>query len=75
MQLYNLHINKTAKISILKNSSESISRLSEMGIMPGTEVRVVKKNPFGGPIQIKLNNNYIIIRKEDAQMIEVDLKQ
>ena len=44
-----------------------------MGIMPGTEVRIVKKTPFGGPIQIKLNNNYIIIRKEDAQMIEVEV--
>ena len=73
MLLYNLNINETAKISSLNNSDESISRLSEMGIMPGTKVRIVKKNPFGGPIQLKLNNNYIIIRKEDAQMIEIDI--
>ena len=73
MYLYELDINKVASISVLNNSNESISRLSEMGVMPGTEVRVVKKTPFGGPIQIKLNSNYIIIRKEDAQMIEVEV--
>ena len=70
--LYNLNINKTARISELANSYDSVSRLSEMGIIPGAEVRIVKKNPFGGPIQLKLNNSYIAIRKEDAQMIKIN---
>ena len=33
---------------------------------------MVKKNPFGGPVQLKLNDYYIAIRKEDAQMISVE---
>ena len=69
--LYDLNINKTAKIHSLDNSYESTARLSEMGIITGSVVRVVKKTPFGGPMQLKLNNYYIAIRKEDAQMINI----
>ena len=69
--LYELNINKTAKIHSLNNSYESVARLSEMGVIPGSVVRVIKKNPFGGPMQLKLNNYYIAIRKEDAQMIYI----
>ena len=42
-----------------------------MGLVPGSEVRMIKKNPFGGPLQLKLNDYYIAIRKEDAQMIHI----
>ena len=66
-----LNINEIAKIHGFNNSDESISRLSEMGIIPGSIIRLIKKNTFGGPIQLKLNNYYIAIRKEDAQMINV----
>ena len=70
-KLYSLKINNVATIHSLDNSYESTARLSEMGLIPGSLVRVVKKTPFGGPVQLKLNNYYIAIRKEDAQMINV----
>lgn len=69
--LYDLNINTTARIHSLKNSYESTARLSEMGVIPGSVVRLVKKNPFGGPLQLKLNNYYLAIRKEDAELIYI----
>ena len=69
--LYDLNINTAATISSFKNSIEFSARLSEMGIIPGSMVRVVKKNPFGGPVQIKLNDYYLAIRKEDAELIYI----
>ena len=67
--LYDLNINKPAKIYSLNSSNFFCTRLSEMGVLPGSLVRVVKKNPFGGPIEIKLNDYYLAIRKEDAELI------
>ena len=67
--LYDLNINKSAKVKSLKTNDEFSNRLSEMGLILGSFVRVVKKSPFGGPVQIKLNDYYIAIRKEDAQLI------
>lgn len=69
--LYDLNINTSARIKLLENSDEFCNRLSEMGIVPGAMVRIVKKNPFGGPIQIKLNDYYLAIRKEDAEQIYI----
>lgn len=70
--LYDLNINQIGKISSLNTANESALRLSEMGFVPGSTVRMVKKNPFGGPLELKLNDYYIAIRKEDALMIEVE---
>ena len=67
--LYDININSKAKIHSLSVNHESSFRLSEMGLIPGSIVRVIKKNPFGGPIQLKLNDYYLAIRKEDAKMI------
>ena len=69
--LYDLDINSTAKIHSLNNSHESIARLSEMGVIPGVLVRSIKKNPFGGTMQLKVDNCYIAIRMEDAILINV----
>jgi ferrous iron transport protein A len=70
--LYDLNINQIGKIFSLNTANESALRLSEMGFVPGSTVRMVKKNPFGGPLELKLNDYYIAIRKEDALMIEVE---
>lgn len=70
-KLYELNINQIAKISSLNTTNESTLRLSEMGFVSDSIVRMIKKNPFSGPIELKLNDYYIAIRKEDALMIEV----
>ena len=66
INLYDLNINACAKIISINNNDTGKIRLLEMGLMPSTEARMIKKAPFGGPIQIKINNYYITLRKEDA---------
>ena len=72
--LYELNINTSAKVHSLKNNDQFCNRLSEMGVVPGSLVRMIKKNPFGGPVQIKLNDYYIAIRREDAELINISDK-
>ena len=47
------------------------SRLVEMGILPGVEVRVLKKGPFNGPIEIKVRCYELALRYKDAMRINV----
>ncbi len=68
--LYSLNNNTIAKISHFDDSKFNL-RLAEMGVIPGTKVRLVKKAPFGGPVQVKINDNYLILRKEDANRIYI----
>jgi len=67
--LYELAPNLIATITKLDNSYDSKLRLAEMGVMPGVDIRMIKKSPFGGPVQVKINNYYLTLRKEDALLI------
>ena len=69
--LYELKINISVVVHSLKVNDDAKTRLSEMGVMPGTIIRMVKKTPFGGPVLLKVNNYYLSIRKEDALLINV----
>lgn len=67
--LYEIEDNQIGTIVDFKNQPNSKLRLAEMGVMLGVEVRMIKKTPLGGPVQIKINNYYLTLRKEDAILI------
>lgn len=46
-------------------------RLIEMGITPGTSVRVLKRAPLGDPIEIYIRHYSLTLRAEDARRIFV----
>jgi ferrous iron transport protein A len=47
-------------------------RLLEMGLTPGTEVRVVTIAPLGDPLQIAVRDGQWSIRRAEAAQIEVE---
>ena len=73
--LYKLENNQVCTITDFKIQPSSKLRLAEMGVMLGVEVRMIKKTPLGGPVQIKINNYYLTLRKEDALLINVKVKK
>jgi len=50
------------------------AKLYEMGIVPGTELEVKNKAPFGGPICISIVNNksLLALRKVEAAQILIE---
>lgn len=46
-------------------------RLMEMGLLPGTQVTVQRVAPLGDPIELRLRNYSLSIRRADACGIEV----
>jgi len=47
-------------------------RIMDMGITKGVEVYVRKVAPLGDPIEITVRGYELSLRKEDAEMIEVE---
>ncbi len=45
------------------------SKLLAMGILPGSRLEVVREAPFGGGIVVKVDNNYLALRKQEAACI------
>jgi Fe2+ transport system protein FeoA len=47
-------------------------RLLEMGLVPGTQVRLVTVAPLGDPMQIEVRSGQWSIRREEAAQIELE---
>ena len=56
-------------LSIANKSGSVKRRLVDMGLTPGTEVRVTKIAPLGDPIEVSLRGYELSLRKEDAGQI------
>jgi len=46
-------------------------RITEMGFIKGKEVKVVKNTPFKGPIEFRIMDYNITLRRSEASLIEV----
>lgn len=71
LTLANLEIGAIAEIVGLKEEAAVSRRLLEMGVIPGATVRVIKSAPFGCPLEIRVKNSHIAIRKSEADSILV----
>jgi Fe2+ transport system protein FeoA len=47
-------------------------RLMELGLVPGTRVRITRVAPLGDPLELRLRNYALSIRRADALFIEID---
>lgn len=71
MKLDNLAIGKSAVIVSVGGTGALRQHFLDMGLIQGVEVTVVKYAPMGDPIEIKIHDFELTLRKEDAQKIEV----
>ena len=46
-------------------------RLLDMGFTPGSPLKIIRRAPFGDPIQVQIRHTHFAIRKADARFIKV----
>lgn len=71
MKLDNLAIGKNAVIVSVGGTGALRQHFLDMGLIQGVEVTMVKYAPMGDPIEIKIHDYELTLRKEDAQKIEI----
>lgn len=71
MKLDNLAIGKSAVIVSVGGTGALRQHFLDMGLIQGVEVTMVKYAPMGDPIEIKIHDFELTLRKEDAQKIEI----
>ncbi len=54
------------------SAKPSLTRLRELGLVPGARVEVVRRAPFGEPIEIRLRGSHLAMRNSDAACIAVE---
>ena len=69
MTLDKLQVGKSAKIFEVRGTGVLRRRLLDMGLTPGTTVKVRKIAPMGDPIEIELRGYSLTLRLDDASDI------
>ena len=64
---------EVAIINKFKKGNHLQTRFAEMGLIPGLQLRLVKKAPFHGTLEIKIRSFYMSLRWEDASQIMVKI--
>ena len=75
MTLREVNIGDTAIVRKLNGEGAVKRRIMDMGITKNTEIYVRKVAPLGDPIEVTVRGYELSLRKADAQMIEVQLKE
>ena len=70
--LKDLTIGKTAKVVKVHGEGAIRRRIMDMGITKGIEIYLRKVAPLGDPMELTVRGYELSIRKEDAQMIEIE---
>ena len=63
---------ETVKVVKLEGTGAVKRRIMDMGITKGCSVYVRKVAPLGDPVEVTVRGYELSLRKEDAQMIEVE---
>lgn len=67
-----LKIDETAKIKQINCSDTLKRRLSELGLIAGTLIRVLYKSPFKDPSAYLIRGAVIALRNDDTKYIEIE---
>lgn len=63
---------ETVKVLKVSGTGAVKRRIMDMGITKGVEVYVRKVAPLGDPVEFTVRGYELSLRKEDAQLIEVE---
>jgi ferrous iron transport protein A len=61
-----------AVIAELPDGIPSLTRLREMGLLPGTRLQFVRRAPLGDPVEICVRGALLSLRASEASLITVD---
>jgi Fe2+ transport system protein FeoA len=70
--LAELRVGRSARVLRVDGARAFRRRLLELGLVPGTEVRLVTIAPLGDPLQIELRGGQWSIRRNEAAQIAVE---
>ncbi len=75
MTLKDLPIGKTATIQTVGGEGALRQHFLDMGVIPGTDITVVKYAPMGDPMELRLHGYELTLRLADAEKIDIcDIK-
>lgn len=70
--LKDLPIGKTATIVSIDGNQDLRQHLLDMGLIPGSEITMIKHAPMGDPIEVRIHSYELTLRNDDANKITIE---
>lgn len=75
VSISNLREGKEGKISFVRGEHKTLQRLLDMGLTPGTCVRVLRVAPLSGPTEIGVRGSKVALGQDIASNVFIDVSQ
>ena len=69
--LTELEIGASAVVDRLPADVPNLRRIREMGVVPGTRVKLLRRAPLGDPLEISVRGGLLSLRIQEAALIQV----
>ena len=70
--LKDVEIGKSCIVKKIHGEGAVRRRIMDMGITRNTEIYIRKFAPFGDPVEVTVRGYELSLRKDDAEMIEIE---
>ena len=75
LSVQRLAIGQTATIIGFRDESAYVERLRSLGLVPGTQIEVVRTAPLGDPVELKLRGFRLAIRAREADCLIIETEE
>lgn len=72
MVLINAEIQKNLRVTGFRGGQVLESRLRQLGLVPGDQLRILRRAPLGGPLLVEINGRDLALGRGVAARIEVE---
>ena len=72
-KLSDFKINETGIVIAVLGKGQIRRRLLDMGITNDVKISLIKKSPFGDPLEIFLRGYVLTLRKSEASLVEMKM--
>jgi DtxR family Mn-dependent transcriptional regulator len=73
-QLSHLRPGEHAKVAFIRGVGTATQRIMDMGLCPGTSIKVDNAAPFSGPIQVSVRETSLALGREIAEKVYVEVE-
>ena len=73
VNLRNMSDNQVGLIAAVKVAGDLGRRIRDMGIVPGTEIKIQGRAPLYDPVALRVRGATITLRNSEADFIEVEV--
>lgn len=72
-KLRHVAVGSRLRITGFTESSRYCAQLQRLGLIPGTQVTIMRQAPLGDPIEIKLRGYSLVLRPSEADALEFEV--